>query len=198
MFQEEQEKMHRELMNYRENFSTHMGKVHTAQEENKAKLNQINQVVLRHSLDSQAGNMYTHFGLQQCFPSLVPVTPSKIPRAIGNNFRAGKPLFEGMLRPWPPEGSTSAAENEEKRAKRLKKLAEEKAEQNWTHRVTFGQYSKCEPNVTHPRTSPTSLKQQQASFGPRLNVGQTCFNKASTHQTTCTLALALPRFPSSA
>ncbi|MED6202694.1 hypothetical protein PIB30_108108 [Stylosanthes scabra] len=57
--------------------------VHTAQEENKAKLNQINQVVLSHSLDSQAGNM--------------------------NNFREGKPLFEGMLRPWPPEGSTSAA-----------------------------------------------------------------------------------------
>ncbi|MED6200669.1 hypothetical protein PIB30_087500 [Stylosanthes scabra] len=113
LFQEEQEKMHRELMNHRKNFSTHMGKVHTAQEENKAKLNQINQVVLSHSLDSQAGNMYTHFGLQQGFPSLVPITPSKIPGAIKNNFRAGKPLFEGMLRPWPPEGSTSATGQQE-------------------------------------------------------------------------------------
>ncbi|MED6184856.1 hypothetical protein PIB30_051477 [Stylosanthes scabra] len=47
-------------------------------------------------------------GLQQDFPSLVPITPAKIPRAIRNNFRAEKPLFEGMLRPWPPEGSTSA------------------------------------------------------------------------------------------
>ncbi|MED6114836.1 hypothetical protein PIB30_084322 [Stylosanthes scabra] len=101
--------MHRELMNHRKNFSTYMGKVHTAQEENKAKLNQINQVVLSHSLDSQAGNMYTHLGLQQGFPNLVPITPSKIPGAIRNNFREGKPLFEGMLRPWPPEGSTSAA-----------------------------------------------------------------------------------------
>ncbi|MED6176419.1 hypothetical protein PIB30_088044 [Stylosanthes scabra] len=108
LFQEEQEKMHRELMNHRKNFSTHMGKVHTAQEENKAKLNQINQVVLSHSLDSQSGNMYTHFGLQQGFPSLVPITPSKIPGVIRNNFREGKPLFEGMLSPWPPEGSTSA------------------------------------------------------------------------------------------
>ncbi|MED6135304.1 hypothetical protein PIB30_045212 [Stylosanthes scabra] len=108
LFQEEQEKMHRELMNHRKNFSTHMGKVHTAQEKNKAKLNKINQVLLSHSLDSQAGNMYTHFRLQQDFPSLVPITPSKIPGAIRNNFRAGKPLFEGMLCPWPPKGSTSA------------------------------------------------------------------------------------------
>ncbi|MED6165026.1 hypothetical protein PIB30_095772 [Stylosanthes scabra] len=113
LFQEEQEKMHTELMNHMKNFSTHMGKVHTAQEENKAKLNQINQVVLSHSLDSQAGNMYTHFGFQQGFPSLVPITPSKIPGAIRNNFREGKPLFEEMLRPWPPEGSTSVAGQED-------------------------------------------------------------------------------------
>ncbi|MED6150796.1 hypothetical protein PIB30_075958 [Stylosanthes scabra] len=105
--------MHRELMNHRKNFSTHMGKVHIAQEENKAKLHQINQVVLSHSLDSQAGNMYTHFGLQQGFPSLVPITPSKIPGAIRNNFREGRPLFEGMLCPWPPEGSTLAAGRQE-------------------------------------------------------------------------------------
>ncbi|MED6163446.1 hypothetical protein PIB30_080013 [Stylosanthes scabra] len=80
--------MHKEVMNQWKKFSTHMGKVHTGQEENKAKLNQIN---------------------QQGFPSLVQITHSKIPGAIRNNFRAGKPLFEGMLRPWPPEGSTSAA-----------------------------------------------------------------------------------------
>ncbi|MED6125053.1 hypothetical protein PIB30_064836 [Stylosanthes scabra] len=69
-------------------------------------------------------------------------------------------------------------------AKRLKKLAEEEAEQNWTHKVSFGPRSKHEPNVTHPRTSPTSLKKQQATFGPRLNVGQMWLNKASTHQTS--------------
>ncbi|MED6176510.1 hypothetical protein PIB30_088925 [Stylosanthes scabra] len=27
---------------------------------------------------------------------------------IRENFRAGRPLFQGMLRPWPPEGSSSA------------------------------------------------------------------------------------------
>ncbi|MED6124442.1 hypothetical protein PIB30_058907 [Stylosanthes scabra] len=84
LFQEEQEKMHRELMNPRKNFFTHMGK-----------------------------GMYTHFGLQQGFPSLVPITPSKIPGAIRNNFREGRPLFEGMLRPWPSEGLTSAASRQE-------------------------------------------------------------------------------------
>ncbi|MED6224201.1 hypothetical protein PIB30_081613 [Stylosanthes scabra] len=58
--------------------------------------------------DLETRNMYTHWGLQQGFPSLVPNTPSKIPGTIRNNFLAGKPLFEGMLRPWPPEGSTLA------------------------------------------------------------------------------------------
>ncbi|MED6214143.1 hypothetical protein PIB30_100112 [Stylosanthes scabra] len=57
-------------------------------------------------------NFSTHMR-KQGSPSLVPITPSKIPGVIRNNFREGRPLFEGMLRPWPPEGSTSAAGRQE-------------------------------------------------------------------------------------
>ncbi|MED6177849.1 hypothetical protein PIB30_101894 [Stylosanthes scabra] len=46
------------------------------------KMGQINQVLVNHALDSQA--------------------------AIRENFRAGRPLFQGMLCPWPLEGSSSA------------------------------------------------------------------------------------------
>ncbi|MED6139649.1 hypothetical protein PIB30_085798 [Stylosanthes scabra] len=53
-------------------------------------------------------NMYTHWALQQANQNLVPMIPTKIPPAIRENFRAGRPLFQGMLRPWPPEGSSSA------------------------------------------------------------------------------------------
>ncbi|MED6152971.1 hypothetical protein PIB30_097055 [Stylosanthes scabra] len=53
-------------------------------------------------------NMYTHWALQQANQNLVPMIPTKIPPAIRENFRAGRPLLQGMLRPWPPEGSSSA------------------------------------------------------------------------------------------
>ncbi|MED6164908.1 hypothetical protein PIB30_094615 [Stylosanthes scabra] len=54
------------------------------------------------------GNMYTHWALQQSNQNLVPMIPTKIPPAIRDNFKAGRPLFHGMLRPWPPEGSSNA------------------------------------------------------------------------------------------
>ncbi|MED6117268.1 hypothetical protein PIB30_108444 [Stylosanthes scabra] len=53
-------------------------------------------------------NMYTHWALQQSNQNLVPMIPTKIPPAIRDNFKAGRPLFHGMLRPWPPEGSSNA------------------------------------------------------------------------------------------
>ncbi|MED6115823.1 hypothetical protein PIB30_094421 [Stylosanthes scabra] len=56
-------------------------------------------------------------------------------------------------------------ENEENRAKRLNKLAEEIEEQKWSHRVTFWPRSKREPNVTHPWTSSSSLNHHK----PRLD-----------------------------
>ncbi|MED6224911.1 hypothetical protein PIB30_088745 [Stylosanthes scabra] len=53
-------------------------------------------------------NMYTHWVLQQSNQNLVPMIPTKIPPAIRDNFKAGRPLFHRMLRPWPPEGSSNA------------------------------------------------------------------------------------------
>ncbi|MED6209382.1 hypothetical protein PIB30_054086 [Stylosanthes scabra] len=85
-----------------------MGKLHAAHEEQKTKMGQTNQVLVNHALDSQAGNMYTHWALQQSNQNLVPMIPTKIPPAIRDNFKAGRPLFHGMLRPWPPEGSSNA------------------------------------------------------------------------------------------
>ncbi|MED6190481.1 hypothetical protein PIB30_106342 [Stylosanthes scabra] len=107
-FQKEQEKMQKELTNYKKNFSSQMGKLHAAHEEQKTKMGQTNQVLVNHVLDSQAGNMYTHWALQQANKNLVPMIPTKIPPAIRENFKAGRPLFHGMLRPWPPEGSSNA------------------------------------------------------------------------------------------
>ncbi|MED6190342.1 hypothetical protein PIB30_104950, partial [Stylosanthes scabra] len=83
------------------------GKLHAAHEEQKTKMGQINQVLINHALDSQADNMYTHWALQQANQNLVPMIPTKIPPAIRENLRAGRPLFQGMLRPWPPEGSST-------------------------------------------------------------------------------------------
>ncbi|MED6116801.1 hypothetical protein PIB30_103570 [Stylosanthes scabra] len=75
-FQKEQEKTHKELTNYKKNFSSHMGKLHAAHEEQKNNAGQTHQVL--------------------------------IPPAIRENFKAGRPLFHGMLCPWPPEGSLNA------------------------------------------------------------------------------------------
>ncbi|MED6141648.1 hypothetical protein PIB30_105550, partial [Stylosanthes scabra] len=107
-FQKEQEKMQKELTHYKKNFSNHMGKLHTAHEEQKTKMGQTSQILVNHALDSQAGNMYTHWALQQSNQNLVPMIPTKIPPAIRENFKAGRPLFHRMLRPWPPEGSSNA------------------------------------------------------------------------------------------
>ncbi|MED6141143.1 hypothetical protein PIB30_100399, partial [Stylosanthes scabra] len=48
-----------------EEFSSHMGKLHAAHEEQKTKMGQTSQILVNHALDSQAGNMYTHWALQQ-------------------------------------------------------------------------------------------------------------------------------------
>ncbi|MED6225465.1 hypothetical protein PIB30_093999, partial [Stylosanthes scabra] len=58
--------------------------------------------------NKRRGNIYTHWALQQSNQNLVPMIPTKIPPAIRDNFKAGRPLFHGMLRPWPPEGSSNA------------------------------------------------------------------------------------------
>ncbi|MED6127707.1 hypothetical protein PIB30_090635 [Stylosanthes scabra] len=78
ILQKEQEKMQKELTNYKKNFSSHMGKLHAAHEEQKTKMGQTNQVLVNHALYSQAGNMYTHWALQQANQNLVPMIPTKI------------------------------------------------------------------------------------------------------------------------
>ncbi|MED6213066.1 hypothetical protein PIB30_089697 [Stylosanthes scabra] len=108
MWQFQQEAWQAQHQFQQEKNLSHMGKLHAAHEEQKTKMGQINQVLVNHALDSQAGNMYTHWALQQANQNLVPMIPTKIPPAIRENFRAGRPLFQGMLRPWPPEGSSSA------------------------------------------------------------------------------------------
>ncbi|MED6187891.1 hypothetical protein PIB30_080812 [Stylosanthes scabra] len=85
-----------------------MGKLHAAHEEQKNNVGQTHQVLVRHAMESQTSNMYTHWALQQTNQNLVPMIPTKIPPAIRENFKAGRPLFHGMLRPWPPEGSLNA------------------------------------------------------------------------------------------
>ncbi|MED6139290.1 hypothetical protein PIB30_082398 [Stylosanthes scabra] len=94
-FQKEQEKMQKELANYKKNFSSHMGKLQAAHEEQKTKMGQTNQILVNHALDSQAGNMYTHWALQPSNQNLVPMIPTKIPPAIRDNFKVGRPLFTG-------------------------------------------------------------------------------------------------------
>ncbi|MED6177392.1 hypothetical protein PIB30_097703 [Stylosanthes scabra] len=85
-----------------------MGKLHAAHEEQKNNASQTHQVLVSHAMESQTGNMYTHWALQQANQNLVPMIPTKIPPAIRENFKAGRPLFHGMLCPWPPEGSLNA------------------------------------------------------------------------------------------
>ncbi|MED6125574.1 hypothetical protein PIB30_069702 [Stylosanthes scabra] len=80
--QKEQEKMHKELTNCKKNFSSHMGKLYAAHEEQKNSAGQTHQVLLSHAMDSQTGNMYTHWALQQANQNLVPMIPTKIPPAI--------------------------------------------------------------------------------------------------------------------
>ncbi|MED6188167.1 hypothetical protein PIB30_083405 [Stylosanthes scabra] len=81
--------MQKELTNYKKNFSSHMGKLHAAHEEQKNNAGQTHQVL-------------------QPNQNLVPMIPRKIPPAIRENFKAGRPLFQAMLRRWPPEGSLNA------------------------------------------------------------------------------------------
>ncbi|MED6148419.1 hypothetical protein PIB30_053043 [Stylosanthes scabra] len=68
--------------------------------------------MLSMSIDCQARNMYTHWGLQQSNQNLVPIAPAKIPRMVRDNFKAGRPLFQGMLRSGPSEGSSSALDQQ--------------------------------------------------------------------------------------
>ncbi|MED6162646.1 hypothetical protein PIB30_072519 [Stylosanthes scabra] len=82
-------------METRQQEMCHIGKLHAAHEEQKNNAGQTHQVLVSHAMESQTGNMYTHWALQQTNQNLVPMIPTKIPPAIRENFKAGRPFFMG-------------------------------------------------------------------------------------------------------
>ncbi|MED6224932.1 hypothetical protein PIB30_088966 [Stylosanthes scabra] len=70
--QADQAHFHKEFTNHKKNFLTHMGKVNKSLEEHRANITNLNAILLRHTVDSEAQNMYTNWGLQQGIPSLAP------------------------------------------------------------------------------------------------------------------------------
>ncbi|MED6213936.1 hypothetical protein PIB30_098262, partial [Stylosanthes scabra] len=46
-------------------------------------------------------------GLQQTNPHLSQINPTDIPQFYKNNLEKGRGQFDGALRPWPVEGSSS-------------------------------------------------------------------------------------------
>ncbi|MED6201961.1 hypothetical protein PIB30_100467, partial [Stylosanthes scabra] len=87
-----------------------MDKVHTELEAEKERTSKLEGLVVGLSLDTSANDTYTHWGLQQCVPNLVPTNPSSIPHKIRDNYKAGKPLLEGLTHPTPPGESSGAAQ----------------------------------------------------------------------------------------
>ncbi|MED6201475.1 hypothetical protein PIB30_095443, partial [Stylosanthes scabra] len=84
-----------------ENFSTHMGKINKNFEDQRTEMANINHNMLSHIVSSEAKSYYTCWGLQQMYPSLAPVPPTSITTMIQNNVQEDKPMFDGMLHPWP-------------------------------------------------------------------------------------------------
>ncbi|MED6189549.1 hypothetical protein PIB30_097034 [Stylosanthes scabra] len=117
--QAEQAQFHQEFTTHVNDFSTRMDKVHTELEAEKERTSKLEGLVVGLSLDTRANDTYTHWGLQQCVPNLglqqcvpnlVPTNPSSIPHRIRDNYKAGKPLLEGLTRPTPPGESSGAAQ----------------------------------------------------------------------------------------
>ncbi|MED6149953.1 hypothetical protein PIB30_067547 [Stylosanthes scabra] len=99
--QAEQAQIHKEFTNYKKNFSTHMWKMNKNFEDQQTEMGNINHNLLSHTVSSEAKSYYTCWGLQQINPSLAPVPPTSITTLIQNNVQENKPMFDGMLRPWP-------------------------------------------------------------------------------------------------
>ncbi|MED6137341.1 hypothetical protein PIB30_064111 [Stylosanthes scabra] len=99
--QAEQAQIHKEFTNYKKTFSTHMGKINKNFEDQRTEMGNINHNLLSHTVSSEAKSYYTCWGLQQMNPSLAPIPPTSITTLIQNNIQENKPMFDGMLRPWP-------------------------------------------------------------------------------------------------
>ncbi|MED6200291.1 hypothetical protein PIB30_083623 [Stylosanthes scabra] len=146
-----------------------MGKINKNFEDQRAEIANMNHTFLTHAVDSEAKNYYTCWGLQQLAPSLAPVPPTSISSMIQRNVKENKPMFDGMLRPWPVgESSTEDKEkpqlarmqletpvqiqmmrNEEKKAKVIKETCRERNRMEfdtpWSYMVTFGPHFQRDP-----------------------------------------------------
>ncbi|MED6225100.1 hypothetical protein PIB30_090513, partial [Stylosanthes scabra] len=66
--QAEQAQIHKEFINYKKNFSTHMGKINKNFEDQRTEMGNINHNLLSHTVSSEAKSYYTYWGLQQMNP----------------------------------------------------------------------------------------------------------------------------------
>ncbi|MED6152580.1 hypothetical protein PIB30_093405 [Stylosanthes scabra] len=58
---------------------------------------------------TKSHQMYSNWALQQMNPALTPILPMHIPFRIQSNVNENRPMFDGMLRPWPVGGESSVA-----------------------------------------------------------------------------------------
>ncbi|MED6141459.1 hypothetical protein PIB30_103662, partial [Stylosanthes scabra] len=99
--QAEQAQIRKEFTNYKENFSTHMGKIYKNFKDQRAKIANMNHNLLSYTVSSEAKSYYTYWRFQQLNPSLAPVRPTSISAIMQKNVNEDKPMFDGMLHPWP-------------------------------------------------------------------------------------------------
>ncbi|MED6117256.1 hypothetical protein PIB30_108359 [Stylosanthes scabra] len=108
-FEEEQSQLQRDFSNCRKNFSTHMSRTHKSFEEQGKQIEEINDLLSQNTWHTKSHQMYSNWALQQMNPALIPILPRHIPFRIQSNVNENRPMFDGMLRPWPVGGESSVA-----------------------------------------------------------------------------------------
>ncbi|MED6130065.1 hypothetical protein PIB30_114394, partial [Stylosanthes scabra] len=106
---EEQAQFQREFSNHRKNFSNHMSRIHKSFEMHGKQNSEINDMLSQSLWHTKCHEMYSNWALQQMNPALTPILPRDIPFRIEGNIGENRPMFDGMLRPWPVGGESSAA-----------------------------------------------------------------------------------------
>ncbi|MED6213528.1 hypothetical protein PIB30_094245 [Stylosanthes scabra] len=99
--QEEQAQLQRDFSNYRKNFSTHMSRTHKSFEEQRKQMEEINDFLSHNTWHTKSHQMYSNWALQQMNPAPTPILPMHIPFRIQSNVNEDRPMFDGMLHPWP-------------------------------------------------------------------------------------------------
>ncbi|MED6189401.1 hypothetical protein PIB30_095664 [Stylosanthes scabra] len=148
----------------------HELKVNKNLEEQRAEIANISDILKTHAMDSKLENSYTCWGLQQGIPGLAPIIPAlDIALMMKRNIKENKPMFEGMLHPWPVgESSTgdelilNVAQTWPNQASPFTKLK---------HPTTFGPCLGM-GQTWFPPQAPSSMQYSHTTFGPRLGVAQ--------------------------